>query len=275
MILKGAKVLVIGASGGLGKAVVLELCKQHVGSLFLCGRNEKELLSLQEQGQKCGISTATAAFDLRDENLLTAFFADLDNNGGIDAALILSGISLTKDANGFEDLYEINRGFDVNAKACIKCIYLAANLMQKAQHGQIVVISSLASLLALPSSPVYSASKAALNVYVKAIRPYLQSLNITLSLVLPGFFKSPMEKRFIGRKLFCVSTQKAAKKVINVMRKQKAFCAFPWYFYCVIVLLSFLPNVLQRPLMGICAFSVEPDNERRSYLEKKVRSSHV
>ena len=80
MILNGAKVLVIGASGGLGKAVVLELCKQHVGSLFLCGRNEKELLSLKEQGQEYGISIVTTAFDLRDESLLTAFFINLKND---------------------------------------------------------------------------------------------------------------------------------------------------------------------------------------------------
>lgn len=282
--LSESRIALVGATGGLGQALTLLLCEQRPALLCLCGRNDLKLQDLALKVQSCGIECRTFAFDLRDEAEVSSAaraLAALE----VDRLVILSGISTTAGVLGIEDSFEIERGFAVNVLGPAKLIYQLASLfhaasvqqdaaafehqssVKKPQSLQITVVSSLASLLALPSSAVYSASKAALSVYVRALSPALRSEGISFSLIHPGFFVSPMSERYQGRQMFKCSTEFAAGKVLSVMKSGKSFAAFPRSLAWGVRLLSVLPFALQTAfLQRFIHFTVKPDAERQAYM---------
>ena len=91
--------------------------------------------------------------------------------------------------------------------------------------GQIAVVSSVAGYRGLPYSPGYSASKAGVRAYGEALRALLRPRGVRVSVVVPGFFNSPMTDRFHGDKPFMVSLERASAIVRRGLdRGQRADC---------------------------------------------------
>ena len=63
--------------------------------------------------------------------------------------------------------------------------------MKNKKSGQIAIISSLAGFRGLPSSPAYSASKAAVRVYGEGLRGNLAEFGIKVNVICPGYIKTP------------------------------------------------------------------------------------
>lgn len=262
-----SKIVIFGATGGLGQAVVEELCtgrREHSRLLCLCGRNAAVLEALEEKASAAGIDCCSFVCDLRDSAALSSLILELKALE-INKVLLLSGISTTASEDGFEDLYEIERGFKVNVLSPIRVIYALGSALPPG--SQIVVVSSIAALLPLPSTPVYSATKAALCVYINAVRPVFTKRGVYLSLVLPGFFASPMSDRFLGRQMFKISAATTARKILKIMHSGRAVSAFPLLLFCGARFLSMMPQAVQALfLQYFVRFKVSPDRDRRAYM---------
>lgn len=257
----GLKIMLFGATGGLGQALVRSLCRLPKGKrpelLVLCGRNQAKLQQLSLIGAEAEVEVRTIALDLRD---LTQAQRALEQGAALGAnkLIVASGVSLTADPDGIEGPLEIERGFTVNTVA--PCTLMAAAARLLPQGSQIIVLSSLAARLPLPSSAVYSASKAALSTYVRALRPQLKRAGITLSLVEPGYFASPMSERYQGSKPYLLTADSAAAKIIAVMTSRRQESAFPLPLHLGSAVLMRLPQALQAFfLQRFFKFSVLPD----------------
>lgn len=255
------KIMLFGATGGLGQALVRALCRlpksKRPQLLVLCGRSSVKLQQLSRIGAEADVKVRTVCLDLRD---LTKAQAALEQAAalGINKLVLASGVSLTADGDGLEGPLEIERGFRVNTLAPCTLTAAAARLLPKG--SQVVVLSSLASRLPLPSSAVYCASKAALSTYVRALRPQLQRAGITLSLVEPGYFESAMSERYQGSKPYLMTADHAAAKVLAVMSSLRKESAFPLPLHLGSAILMRLPQALQSVfLQHFFKFSVLPD----------------
>lgn len=273
--LGGSRLLIIGATGGLGQAVVQALCAlpehRRPTALYLCGRQREVLHHQAQAAQQAGMAVSTAAFDLRDTALARKVLAQAAADG-LNKVAILSGVSLSAGVDGLEDLSELQRGFAVNTLAPCELILACAPLLPVG--GQVLAVSSLAARLALPSSPVYCASKAALSCYVKAMEPHFAARGLTLSLIEPGFFASPMSQRYQGAKLGMVSAGFAAKKIIVALNRGKKQLSFPTSLACGIGGVKCLPAAAQsRFLQRFFSFSVLPDRDRQAALSARGMNS--
>jgi short-subunit dehydrogenase len=118
------------------------------------------------------------------------------------------------------------------------------------KSGKIVFISSLASLLSMPSSKVYSSSKRALNAYAEGLRYKYKNDGIKVINILPGFIKSEMTDKNSFKMPFFLSTEAGAKRIYDAIEKEKRFYPFPLRFYCIIKLLNLLPQFLRDKIIN-------------------------
>lgn len=272
--------LITGISGEVGFNIAKYLIEHNlVGTLSVCSRSEhqdKNLMIL------CGdkVTLNIGHFDIKDDQSLQEFIERAYKLCPVDLVIANAGVSLSKDQNGLEDLYEINRAFDINSKATIKTLYFVLNLYQNTQdfhiksnhHLHLVAISSLASLLPMGGSPLYVASKSAINSYIKAIDNSLsfqQLKKVKTTLVLAGFIKSAMSDRYIGGKSSMYTAEKAAKIIVLGILKGKRQIAFPLYLYCLIKLYNLLPRFIAKFFNRFLDFQVQADKDRQSFLQQR------
>ncbi len=90
---------------------------------------------------------------------------------------------------GPENEDQIMNIFNTNLDGLLNIINPAIEIMEKQKSGQIALMSSLAGMRGLPSSPAYSASKAAVRVYGEGLRGSLQNLGIKVNVICPGYIK--------------------------------------------------------------------------------------
>jgi short-subunit dehydrogenase len=175
--LSGARVLLTGATGGLGRAIARAL---HASGarLTLTGRRIDVLEPLAAE-----VAAASVAADL-------ASAADvrrlLDQAGRVDVLIAnaaLPGAGYVLDYT--EE--EIDRVLDINLRAPIVMARHAARQMRERGTGQIVFIGSLSSKTASEQSAMYSATKFGLRGFAHGLRQDLHGTGVGVSLVLPGF----------------------------------------------------------------------------------------
>jgi short-subunit dehydrogenase len=99
--------------------------------------------------------------------------------------------------------------------------------MIRRRQGQVAVVSSIAGLRGLPWSPGYSASKAGVRAYGEALRALLGPSGIAVSVVVPGFFDTPMTDRFEGPKPFMMSLERTASIVRRGIDRRRPRIVFP------------------------------------------------
>lgn len=186
--LKEQKVLITGATGGIGSIMAKKFAEQ--GAIVgLCGRNEEALKQLA-----LNLNTQTFIFtcDLNKKEEVLELFDKADSEmNGIDilicnAGITKDGLSMRMSDGDFEQVLEINLNstFFLNRSAIKK--------MMKRKYGRIINISSIVGVMGNPGQANYVASKAGVIGMSKSIAAEVATRGITVNCIAPGFIKTAM-----------------------------------------------------------------------------------
>ena len=170
--------VITGGSAGIGKAAAALFAQKGytVCELSRSGRDSD------------GVRHITA--DVCDEESVNAAFRQImDEYGRIDVLVCNAGWGISG-AVEFTEVAAAQRLFDVNFFGTLRCLRAAVPILRRQGHGSIVCLSSVAAPLAIPYQAFYSASKAAVNDLVLALRCELRQFHVNVSAVMPGDAKT-------------------------------------------------------------------------------------
>lgn len=241
------RILITGASSGIGKALALAYAADGV-RLFLTARDHKRLEEVRELCIAKGAMVITKSIDVKNKKELRDWILEIGKNYGFDLVIANAGISAGT-LGGNESVTQALEIFEVNVNAVINTVNSAVEVMEKRNIGQIAIISSLAGFNGLPSCPSYSASKAAVRFYGEALRLSLLQHKIEVSVICPGYVRTPMTDVNKFPMPFLISASKAAEIIKGGLAKNKARIAFPLPLYLIVRLMSILPGFIINPLL--------------------------
>jgi len=185
---QGKKVLVTGATGGIGKAIAQQFDAQGA-VVGLSGRNEEKLKTLASE-----LKNKSFVFkcDLSQENEVEALFDKAETEmEGVDILICNAGI--TKDGLAMR---MSNEDFDAVLNTNLRSTFIlnraAIKKMMKRRYGRIVNIASIVGVLGNPGQANYVASKAGMIGMSKSIAAEVASRGITVNSIAPGFIATPM-----------------------------------------------------------------------------------
>jgi uncharacterized protein len=171
----GQRVLLTGATGGLGRAIAQAL-HERGAHLLLSGRNEQALAEL--------------VGELRNADALAADLANRDDvsalperSGQVDILVHNAGLPGSGRLESFTP-EEIDRALDVNLRAGMQLARALLPAMLQRGSGQLVFMSSMAGKV--PVTPVYSATKYGLRGFAAALRDDLHGSGVGVSTIFPG-----------------------------------------------------------------------------------------
>ncbi|MBL0319681.1 MAG: SDR family NAD(P)-dependent oxidoreductase [Alphaproteobacteria bacterium] len=238
--MKNPKVILItGASSGLGAELAIQYAKPGV-TLLLTARNIERLEPIMDRCRAQGANVEFKIIDVCDEAALEDWICTMDTQFTIDTVIANAGISAGSGQFG-EDESQVKRIFHTNVLGLMHTIHPLIPRMQQRKRGQIGIISSLSGYRGLPSAPAYSASKAAVKVYGEALRGWLSKDNVGVTVITPGYIKTPMTDVNEFPMPFLVPVEKAATTIIKGLACNKSRLAFPYPLYMIIWFLSSLP----------------------------------
>jgi len=248
-----------GASGGIGVALAMELAEP--GRRFLLiARDDQKLQRLAEQLRSLGCVAEYAALDLRDDKAVMTCLDAFDRRHPVDLLIANAGVTAgLGPGRSREGDAEIARQIDINYRGAVSTVSALVERMRERGRGQIVLVSSLAGLRALPDMPTYSATKAALIAYGHALRGWLKPSGVDVTILCPGFVTTPMSQRHVGAKPFEISAEKAAVIMRRAIEKRRAIHAFPFLLAAGIYLQNLLPPRWADLFVGGFAAEIEAD----------------
>jgi short-subunit dehydrogenase len=177
--LQNARVLITGATGGIGHAIARAL-RAEGADLVLTGRRVDVLQPLADE-----LSATSIAADLAKPEDVDRL---LDASGQIDVLVANAALPGAGDLFEFTE-EQIDRALAVNLRAPIVMARRLAAPMIERGAGHIVLIGSLSGLTASPLSSMYSATKFGLRGFALGFRQDLHGTGVGVSHILPGFVR--------------------------------------------------------------------------------------
>ena len=190
--LRGKTVIITGGSRGIGKACCLEFAKQGANVVFTFNKSQKEAESLSAEIKKFGVDCLYIQTDVRDYEQCRAVvekaiehFKEIEilvNNAGIkkDKALFMM---LPEE---WKDVLETNLYGTFNMTKAAIITFL------KQKKGCIINMSSVSGIVGLVGQTNYSASKAGIIGFSKALAKEVAAYGIRVNVVCPGFIETDM-----------------------------------------------------------------------------------
>lgn len=233
-------IIITGASSGLGKALAIEYARIAPCKLFLFGRSTERLEEVSNICKELGSKATIYSCNVEDSQTMSKHLKEIDTTHGVDIIIACAGVSAGT-LDGPETTSQIEKIFAVNVNGLINTISPVITSMMARKKGNIVIVSSIAGMLGMSSSPSYSASKGAGKLFGDALRAYLRRYSVNVSVVLPGFIKTPMTSVNNFPMPFMTTPEKAARKIIRGVARKKGIIAFPLVMYFLMKFLNLLP----------------------------------
>lgn len=181
------RVLVTGGSGGIGAAIVRAFAKEGCQVVFTYNKN---LSSAKALSKETG-ATALAVDMENTETIRATVHKAASLLGGIDILVNCAGISQIKLFTDLSD-NDIARMVQINLTAAMTVTQTAAPYMIRNHSGRIVNIGSMWGKTGASCEVHYSATKAALEGFTKALAKELGPSRITVNCIEPGVIETPM-----------------------------------------------------------------------------------
>jgi NAD(P)-dependent dehydrogenase (short-subunit alcohol dehydrogenase family) len=206
-----------------------------------------------------GARVDCALLDVRDREVLAGRIAEWDDAAPLDLAI--AGAGITGGLGPGRDLEEaaaVRAILSTDLGGVLATLDAVLPRMMARGAGQAAVIGSLAALRGLPSSPAYSAAKAAVHAYAEGLRPRLRRHGVALSIIAPGFVATPLNRDIRSPRPLQISPERAAAIIRRGLDRRRPMIAFPLTLYAGLRLLSLLParvgdRLLDRPDIDVPA----------------------
>ena len=233
------KIWITGASSGIGKAVAEKFA--HEGWKVAVSARRKEILD--NMAQEPNIKSFPLDVTKRDQ-IENVFKNILNDFGGLDLCLFSSGTYEPKDEQSI-DPDKIKNVININFLGVIDCVKTVEGYFKNKKSGHISIVSSIAGYRGLPNSSGYGPSKAALTNFSESIYFDFKKFGVRVSIVSPGFIKTPLTDKNEFPMPFLKTPQYAAEKIFNGLIKSNAFeIHFPKGLTLILKLLRILPYKL-------------------------------
>jgi short-subunit dehydrogenase len=227
------RILITGATSGIGKQLALDYHREG-HEVWALGRNQEALDELSTQGLK------TVQLDLSEPTTALDWFASMTP---LDCAILNAGSCEYIDLPEFDSAL-VSRVMRTNVESMALSIEGVLPLLRNGDRPHLVAVGSSAAYLPLPRAEAYGASKAAIAYMVRTLRVDLFRENIDVSLVCPGFVKTPLTDRNDFPMPFRISVEEASNAIRRGIEKRKLEIHFPGRFTYFLKLLSLLPEYL-------------------------------
>jgi NAD(P)-dependent dehydrogenase (short-subunit alcohol dehydrogenase family) len=189
--LDGRVALITGASRGLGKAIALALGSAGA-KLALIARDQDALNSVASQVRSAGAEAAAFQADVTDETQVSRVHQEvLQQFGQVDILVNNAGINIRKGLDEFS-LEEWNQVLATNLTSAFLMCRAFVPRMKERGYGRILNITSTMSHVSIPRRTAYSASKAGLLGFTRALALELATEGITVVAISPGPFATEM-----------------------------------------------------------------------------------
>lgn len=236
-------ILITGASSGIGAALARAFAAPGV-TLFLGGRDAGRLDGVAGTCRARGAQARPAVVDVTDAPACAAWIAEAHAIAPLDLVIANAGISAaTGGGKGFyqESEEAVRRVFAVNLDGMLNTVLPAIPLMRARGQGQIAIMSSLAGFMGSPGAGAYCASKAAERIFGEALRGEFYRDGIRVSVVCPGFVRTPLTAANRFHMPLLMEADKAARIIRRGLRHDRPRIAFPRAMYALVWLGAALP----------------------------------
>lgn len=235
------KVIIIGATSGIGYEVAKECLKQgwHVG---VAGRRESALEKFRSTNPD---RIETQVLDVTKEDAPDKLQLLISKLGGMDLFLLSSGI-------GSQNLVlnpeiEINTA-RTNVGGFIRLVTAAFNYFKQQGGGHLAVISSIAGTKGLGSAPAYSATKRFQNTYIDSLAQLsrMEKLNISFTDIRPGFVQTDLLKD--GNYPLLMKPDHVATKILHAFKNKKRVAIIDRRYALLVFFWRMIPSWLWERL---------------------------
>lgn len=236
------KVIVIGASSGLGK----EVTKLLIADGYTLGLAARRTQPLEDLKALAPERVMIHAIDVTSDDAPQELEHLIDMVGGIDLFVYTAGV-------GFQNM-ELEPDIELktvntNALGFTRMIGAAYRYMAEHGGGHIAAISSIAGTKGLGAAPSYSATKAMQNTYLQALeqQAHMRNLNITFTDLRPGFVATPL----LGdnpQYPMLLKTECVAKEIVTAIKHHRHVWVIDWRWRIATALWRRIPRCLWRHL---------------------------
>lgn len=253
MSLDGARVWVTGASSGIGEALVAALVRRGARVAVTARRTDLlTAIAAKHAGGRAPVLVVPA--DVTDAAAVAAAARQVEAAwGGIDLSIFNAGGSVGRPPLESRDpqfiAAEYTATMTLNYFSVVYGIEAVLPGMLERGSGRIAAVASLGgyrpSMVALP----YTASKAAVIHLIEGLRIQVASRGIAVTVVSPGFVRTPLTARNSFKMPFLVEVDDAADRIVQGLERGKDQIIFPAPLAWAIKLLGLLPNRLYAEIM--------------------------
>ena len=216
MELENNKILITGATSGIGKALAKEFLKYKNNIIIAVGRDEKKFQTLQSTSEKIIPFTCDLGDPLQLEELV--LFIEKEHS---DTNILINNAGIQYNYHFKEEQHisdKIKHELDVNLYAPLSLIGLLLPILSLNNQPAIVNVSSGLALAPKKQAPVYCGSKAAIHIFTKSLRYQLEDSNVHVFEVLPPLVDTNMTK---GRGSGKISPEELSREFIRKFKSNK------------------------------------------------------
>ncbi|HEY7311261.1 MAG TPA: SDR family NAD(P)-dependent oxidoreductase [Gemmataceae bacterium] len=248
MSFAGQVAVVTGASSGIGwalaRALAAEGCK-----LGLVARRREQLADLAAQIEKSGGAVAFAAADVAErEQAIAAIREVAERLGPVDLLLANAGVGAPTTVEPF-NVADVEKMFRVNVLGVVYSLEAVLPGMLERRRGHLAAVSSIAAYKGLPGESGYTASKAAVNVFMEGLRIQLRGKGIAVTTICPGFVKTPMTEVNAFKMPWLLSADEAARRIVRALKRKRKVYNFPWQMSLFMKFARWAPDWLVDRMM--------------------------
>ena len=237
---------ITGASTGIGRALAIKFAKNG-WNVAASARRENLLKELEELNQ----DIYSFPLDVTDKEKCKEVFKKIEDKfKTIDISFFSTG---TWDPGKEKeiDVEQIENVMKVNFFGTLNCIKSVEKYYRNKRSGHISIVSSIAGYRGLPNSTGYGPSKSALNNLAESLFFDFKRYGVRVSLISPGFIKTPMTDKNDFKMPFLRTTDFAADKIYEgLVNSNKFEIHFPKQLTLILKLLRILPYSLYLKLIS-------------------------
>ena len=237
--MKDKKVIwITGASTGIGKALALKFAKND----WIVAASARRENLLNELNKENGNIHPFPLDVTNTDQCKTVFKNILEKFKNIEICVFSTGIHDPKSEKKF-NLEKIRKIMEVNYFGVMNSINSIYEYYNTKKCGQISIVSSVAGYRGLPAAGAYCASKSALTSFTESLYFEMKRKNVRVSLISPGFIKTPMTDKNDFPMPMIKSPEFAAEQIYSGLIKKSGFeIHFPKVFTFFMKFLRILPN---------------------------------